>query len=76
MSIKPKEKFIVKQEFKNFNIKYDADNTLLKPIFNSKDKNSVELTKLAPDDFNVPYNTKKKLIDTDIFYSTITTRPF
>jgi hypothetical protein len=68
MSIKPKEKFIVKQEFKNFNIKYDADNTLLKPIFNSKDKNSVELTKLAPDDFNVPYNTKKKLIDTDIFY--------
>ena len=36
MNIKPKEKFIVKQELKNYNINYDADNSLLKPIFNSK----------------------------------------
>jgi hypothetical protein len=47
MSIKPKEKFIVKQEFRNFNIKYDADNSLLKPLFNSKDKNPIILDKVG-----------------------------
>ena len=43
MDSKTKEKFIIKKELKNFNINYDIDNSLLKPIFNSKEKNKIEL---------------------------------
>jgi hypothetical protein len=69
MNIKPKEKFIVKQELKNYNINYDADNSLLKPIFNSREKNKIEMNnELNPTNFNLQYNNKINLKDTTNFY--------
>ena len=73
MSIGPKEKFIVKEEFKNYNINYDADNLLLKPIFNSKIKNKVELNnEINPANFKLPYNNnnnnKNNIDDKTNFY--------
>jgi hypothetical protein len=71
MDIKPKEKFIIKQELRNYNINYDADNSLLKPLFNSKEKNKIELkNEINPMDFNLQYNTNLKLEDKTQFYYT------
>jgi len=53
MNIKPKEKFIVKQEFNNYNINYDFDDSLIKPIFNSKGKNTEHY-----ENINLQNNTK------------------
>ena len=45
MDKKPKEKFIVKDTLDNYqyNINYDIDNNLIKPLFNTKEKNSKQL---------------------------------
>jgi hypothetical protein len=70
MDIKPKEKFIIKQELRNYNINYDADNSLLKPLFNSKEKNKIELNnEINPSNFNLQYNSiKSNLEDKTQFY--------
>lgn len=70
MDSKPKEKFIIKKELKNFNINYDMDNSLLKPIFNSKEKNKIELiNNINPTNYDITYkNNTNKIEDTSRFY--------
>jgi len=64
MDIKPKEKFIVKKELNNYNINYDIDNSLLKPIFSSKEKNKIELNNdMNPNNYNVTYKNNTNIIE-------------
>lgn len=58
----PKDKFITRNNIENYEYtnKYNSDNLLLKPIFNSKYNNKVELSDLDPIHSN--YEIKNKII--------------
>jgi hypothetical protein len=59
----PKDKFITRNNIENYEYinKYDSNNVLLKPIFNSKHNNKVELSNL--DTIHGNYEIKNKIIN-------------